>query len=143
MENVREATSVTGTNGSVKNKTQYFNRGCGAKQKTLKNIFIRCFAALPLHRFIFFSVRECLARWFARGLNNLCAAHRFSVGMPKDAKPCVGFVRGRAVGLLQRVIFLYHCLQLFKPALFVFFSARYFPVAREHLNYSQVMALLQ
>jgi len=97
MENVREATSVTGTNGSVKNKTQYFNRGCGAKQKTFKR-----FSSVALqhcHTFIlfFFSVRECLARLFARGLNNLCAAHRFFLvacrRMPSARWVCVSAVR--------------------------------------------------
>src|SRR5258707_9634169 len=92
MENVREATSVTGTNGSVKNKIQYFNRGCGAKQKTFKKISSVALQHCRTNRFIFFSVRECLARLFARGLNNLCAAHRFSLCHAEGWQARVGFV---------------------------------------------------
>jgi hypothetical protein len=65
MENVREATSVTGTSGRVKNKIQYFNRGCGAKQKTFQKHFhpLLCSTATPIVLFFSLSVsawRDCL-----------------------------------------------------------------------------------
>jgi hypothetical protein len=46
-----------------------------------------CRDAWPHHQsFILLTGMKCLARLFARGLNNLCAALRFSVAMPKDGQ---------------------------------------------------------
>jgi len=97
-ENVREATSVTGTSGRVKNKIQYFNRGCDAKQKTFKTFSSVALRHCHTYSFIFFSVREWLARLFAQGLNNLCAAHRFFLVACRRMPSAGGLVRWRAVG---------------------------------------------
>jgi hypothetical protein len=97
---VRAATSVTGMEGSVKNKILFFNRGGGAKQKTYKKYTYRCFAPRPLHDFIFFTVLECLARLFAEATTNKCLHSASPCGLPKEAKVVRwDGVPGRAVGL--------------------------------------------
>ena len=81
LSNTSEAaTSVTGMEGSVKNKNQkYFQPWLWAKAKPPMNIFPNGFAFAHCHTkgFVFFTVPECLARLFARGHKQKVLAHRF------------------------------------------------------------------
>jgi len=66
-QNVRAAPSVTGMEGSVKNKIPIIDRGCGTKQPSFKKK-INWVALAYCHsiNFIFFTVLQCLARLVPR-----------------------------------------------------------------------------